>query len=172
LTELPVGARWAQVATQVRENRSSGEGTAMPYRLRWEGHGVYRRFYGVVTAAEFLQAYDEMTSDIRFEGTRYIISDYLECTPGPDLTEKELEAFAKLERLRFYDSPDTVQANVASDPRTLKYALYYESLRVSPYCIGTFSNVADARQWIAGNPRLGWVRPPLTRAQSGAPELR
>lgn len=131
----------------------------MPYRLRWEGHGVYRRFYGVVTTAEFLKAYEEMTSDIRFDGIRYIISDYLECTPGPDLTEKELEAFAKLERVRFYDSPDTVQANVASDPRTLKYAHYYESLRISPYCMATFSTVADARQWIAGNPRQGFIRP-------------
>ncbi len=144
----------------------------MPYRIRWEGHGVYRRFFGVVTAAEFLQAYDEMSSDIRFEGIRYIISDYLECTPGPDLTEKELEAFAKLERVRFYDSPDTVQATVASDPRTLKYARYYESLRISPYCMGTFPTVAEARKWVAGNPRVGWVRPSLTRTEVGAPAMR
>jgi hypothetical protein len=144
----------------------------MAYRIHWEGHGVYRRFYGVVTVAEFFTAYQEMCRDVRYSQIRYIISDYLECEPAPDLTEEHLRRFARLERLRFYDSPDTVQANVASDPRTLKYALYYESLRVSPYCIGTFSTVADARQWIAGNPRLGWVRPPLTRAQSGASTLR
>jgi hypothetical protein len=93
----------------------------MPYRIRWEGHGVYRRFFGVLTLAEFREAYEEMCSDVRYEGIRYIISDYLECEPAPDITEPALKAFAELERLRFYDSPDTVQAMVATDPKTLAY---------------------------------------------------
>lgn len=135
----------------------------MPYRLRWEGHGVYRRFFGVVTAAEFLEAYREMVSDVRYEGIRYIISDYLDAVPGPDLTERDLEAFAKLERLRFYDSPDTVQAMVAGDQKTLNYARYYESLKISPHCMATFTTVEDARRWVASNPRLGWVRPVPSR---------
>jgi hypothetical protein len=136
----------------------------MPYRLRWEGHGVYRRFFGVITAAEFLEAYQEMIGDLRYEGIRYIISDYLDGEPGPDLTEQDLKALAKLERLRFYDSPDTVQAVVANAPSTLAYARYYESLRVSPYCLRTFSTVAEARHWIASNPRLGWSRPTPSEA--------
>jgi len=131
----------------------------MPYRIRWEGHGVYRRFFGIITQAEFREAYAEMCSDIRYEGIRYIISDYLEGQPGPDITERELRAQAKLERLRFYDSPDTVQAMVATDPKTVAYVLYYESLRVSPYCLGHFATVAEARHWIASNPRRGWQRP-------------
>jgi hypothetical protein len=100
-----------------------------------------------------------MCSDIRYEGIRYIISDYLDATPGPDITERELKAQAKLERLRFYDSPDTVQAMVATDPKTVAYVRYYESLRVSPYCLGDFATVAEARQWIASNPKRGWQRP-------------
>ena len=138
----------------------------MPYRIRWEGHGVYRRFFGVITQAEFRDAYAEMCSDIRYEGIRYIISDYLEGQPGPDITERELRAQAKLERLRFYDSPDTVQAMVATDPKTVDYVRYYESLHVSPYCLGHFSTVAEARQWIAGNPRTGWIRPPTSATSS------
>ncbi len=141
----------------------------MPYRLRWEGHGVYRRFFGIVSAAEFLQAYEEMTSDLRYEGMRYIISDYLDAQPGADLTERDLKAFAELERLRFYDSPDTVQAMVAADPKTVAYVRYYESLRVSPYCMASFTTVAEARQWIASNPRQGWIRPPTgTSSQPNA----
>jgi hypothetical protein len=135
----------------------------MPYRLRWEGHGVYRRFFGVITAAEFLGAYQEMIGDLRYDGIRYVISDYIDAQPGPDLTEKDLKAFAELERIRFYDSPDHVQAMVATDPKTLAYVRYYESLRVSPYCLATFTTVADARAWIASNPRLGWSRPQLSR---------
>ena len=132
----------------------------MPYRIRWEGHGVYRRFYGVVTRQEFRDAYEEMCGDVRYEGIRYIISDYLEARADPDLTERDLRAQARLERLRFYDSPDTVQAMVATDPDIVAYIKYYESLRVSPHCLGYFSTMGDARYWIAGNPRMGWNRPP------------
>ena len=53
----------------------------MPYKLRWEGHGVYRRFFGVVSSAEFREAHVEMTGDLRYECIRYIISDYLEAEP-------------------------------------------------------------------------------------------
>jgi len=131
----------------------------MPYRIRWEGHGVYRRFFGVFTLAEFREAYEEMCSDLRYDGIRYIISDYLDGQPGPDFSERDLKAFAEVERLRFYDSPDTVHAMVATDPRTVAYAKYYESLGISPHCMGNFATVAEARHWIASNPRLGWSRP-------------
>lgn len=136
----------------------------MPFRIRWEGHGVYRRFFGVVSAAEFLAAYKEMSSDVRYDGIRYVISDYLDARPGPDITERDLKRFAELERLRFPDSPDTVRANVATDPKTLAYVRYYEALRISPYCMLDFPTVDDARQWIAGNPRHGWARPPTSAA--------
>ncbi len=139
----------------------------MPYRIRWEGHGVYRRFHGVVTRQEFRDAYEEMCGDVRYEGIRYIISDYLDSRPDPDLTERDLRAQARLERLRFYDSPDTVQAMIATNPEIVAYIKYYESLRVSPHCLGDFSTVADARHWIAGNPRMGWTRPPPS-ATSGS----
>jgi hypothetical protein len=134
----------------------------MPYRIRWEGHGVYRRFFGVITREEFRDAYREMCSDVRYEGIRYIISDYLETEVGPDITERDLRAQAEIERLHFYDSPDTVQAMVATDPKIVAFVKYYESLRVSPYCLGDFSTVAAARQWIASNPRMGWIRPPTS----------
>ena len=137
----------------------------MPYRIHWEGQGVYRRFYGVVTVAEFFAAYKEMCRDVRYSGIRYIISDYLECEPAPDLTEEHLLQFARLERLRFYDSPDTVQANVATDPRVLGYVRYYESLRISPYCMADFATVAEARQWIASHPRREWNQPLLRPVQ-------
>ena len=134
----------------------------MPYRIRWEGHGVYRRFFGVITLAEFREANKEMRSDVRYEGIRYIISDYLEAQPAPDITERDLKAYAQRERLHFYDSPDTVQAIVATDPKNVTYARYYESLGVSPYCLADFATVAEARKWIASSPRLRWRRPSLS----------
>ncbi len=145
----------------------------MPYRLRWEGHGVYRRFFGVVSAAEFRSAYEEVKSDIRYEGIRYVISDYLEAEASAEITARDVEAFAVLERLSFYDSPDVVNATVATDERILAGVRHYASLNLSPYPLGIFATVEAARQWIASNPRRGFVRPPqggftgrLTGAQS------
>jgi hypothetical protein len=149
----------AIIFVRTAEAGPNGGGTVMPYRIRWEGNGVYRRFFGDISAAEFHDAYKEMTDDIRYEFIRYIISDYLEAQPGPDFTEEDLKAQAQLERLRFYDSPDTVQAIVAANAKTVAFARYYESLHVSPYCLRTFRTVAEARRWIAGSPRLGWRGP-------------
>jgi hypothetical protein len=156
------------MCVEVMDRVQAAGATIMPYTLRWEGHGVYRRFFGVISAAEFLQAYEEMCEDPRYDGIRYLISDYLEAEPGPDITERDLKAFAELERLRFYDSPDTVQATVATSPKTLAYVRYYESLRISPYCMGTFSTVAEAREWIASNPRQQWRRPRPGSTHAGA----
>lgn len=132
----------------------------MPYALRWEGHGIYRRFFGVISAAELLNAYEEMCEDPRYDGVRYIISDYLEAEPGPDFTEMDAKAFSRLERLCFPDSPDTVQALITTNPRTLAYVRCYESRRRSPCCLGTFSTVIEAREWVASNPRRWWHGPP------------
>jgi len=101
------------------------ETTTMPYRIRWEGHGVYRRFFGVITLAEFREANKEMRSDVRYEGIRYIISDYLEAQPAPDITERDLKAYARQERVHFFGSPDIVQAFVTTDPKNVTLARYY-----------------------------------------------
>jgi hypothetical protein len=138
----------------------------MPCRIRWEGHGVYRRFFGTITLAEFRETNREMRTDVRHEGIRYIISDYLDAQAAPEITERDLKAYAELERLYFLSSPDTVHAIVATDPRTVVLARYYESLGVSPYCVADFTSVADARGWIASNPRLRWRRPPLSTASA------
>jgi hypothetical protein len=128
----------------------------MPYRIRWEGHGVYRRFYGVVTAMDFEQANEEMTRDLRYQGARYIIADYLDAEASPDLSEASVEQFAKRERLHVPDSPDIVHASVATDENIVKHLRYFGSRDLAPYPFAVFSTIAEARAWIASNPRPGW----------------
>lgn len=128
----------------------------MPYRIRWEGHGVYRRFYGVLTAQEFREASWEIANDVRYEDIRYIITDFLEAQLGPDVTEKDAEAFAEFERRMFYSSPDIVNAAVVTDPKILAHVRQYEATQLSPYPLGVFATVAEARRWIASNPRPNW----------------
>jgi hypothetical protein len=131
---------------------------------------VYRRFYGVITLAEFREANKEMRSDVRYEGIRYLISDYAEAQPASDITERDLQTYAEHERLYYYSSPNIVQAIVATEPKTVTFARYYDSLGVSPYCLADFATVAEARSWIASNPRLALRRAPQN-VRSGATAL-
>lgn len=128
----------------------------MPYVLRWEGHGVYRRFFGEVTSEEFRQAYFEMTADLRYGCIRYIISDYLEATPGADLTETFVGRVEQLARLQYDCGPDIVHATVAVGRKMLAHVGCFESLPLAPYPEATFATVEAARRWIAGNPRPAW----------------
>ena len=132
----------------------------MAYRLRWEGHGVYRRFFDVVSATEFRKAYEEMVHDLRYGGTRYIISDYIDAKPGSDLTDTFLGRVEHLARLQYGSGPDIVHATVATGDM-LAHVRSYEALPMAPYPEATFSTVAEARQWIVGNPRPSWrtIRP-------------
>ena len=130
----------------------------MPYRIRWEGHGVHRHFFGEISAAEFREAYEEMTGDLRYEGTRYIISDYLEARPGADLTDSFIGRVAKLERLEYDSGPDIVHATVAAGEEMLAHIRSFETLPLAPYPERTFATVAEARQWIVANPRPAWLK--------------
>ena len=135
----------------------------MPYKIRWEGHGVYRHFFGEISATEFREAYEEMTGDVRYEGTRYIISDYLEAQPGADLTDSFIGRVAKLERLEYDSGPDIVHATVAAGDAMLAHIRSFETLPLAPYPERTFATVAEARQWIVANPRPEWLRAMRTR---------
>ncbi len=128
----------------------------MPYRIRWEGHGVYRRFHGVVTQEDFDQANEEMMRDLRYPGIRYIISDYLDTEPGSGLAASSLEQYGRKERLHVAESPDIVRASVAVDAEILAFLQYRDVRQLAPYPYAVFATVAEARAWIANNPRPEW----------------
>ncbi len=128
----------------------------MPYVLRWEGHGVYRRFFGEVSSGEFREAWLEMVGDVRYECVRYIISEYLEAVPGADLTHTFVGRVEQLARVQYDCGPDIVHATVASCDRMLEHVGSFESLPLAPYPEATFTTVEAARRWIAGNPRPAW----------------
>jgi len=97
-----------------------------------------------------------MTGDLRYECTRYIISDYLEAEPGPDLTDTFLGRAEQLARLEYDCGPDIVHATVANGEKMLAHVLQFESLPLAPYPEATFATISEARRWIASNPRPAW----------------
>lgn len=128
----------------------------MAYRIRWEGHGVYRHFYLDVTGEEFLQAKEEMLSDLRYRGIRYILDDYLDVETVPELVESYMERYGRTEKLRDVESPDIVRASVATKESMLKLLRYFADRDLAPYPFAVFATVAEARTWIAKNPRPEW----------------
>ncbi len=40
-------------------------GEGMGYEFAWEAHGVYKRFFGTVTASEFMELIAQLPGDIR-----------------------------------------------------------------------------------------------------------
>ena len=130
----------------------------MAYRVRWEGHGVYRRFYGTVSTADFRGAYDEITGDPRYEDIRYVLSDYLEAQRDPVDTEPDAAAFAHLEQLKFFNNPDIVHAAVVSDEKALVHMPCFKPASLPSCPVGVFPTVDAARHWIATNPRRHWAR--------------
>jgi hypothetical protein len=105
-----------------------------------------------------------MKDDLRYECTRYIISDYLEAEPGPDLTDTFVGRLEQLARLDYECGPDIVHATVGSGEPMLAHVRSFESLPLAPYPEATFATVQDARRWIASNPRPAWrlAAPPCT----------
>jgi hypothetical protein len=86
----------------------------------------------------------------------FVISDYREAEPGPDLTDTFLGRVEQLERLEYDHGPDIVHATVSAGEKMLAHIRYFESLPLAPYPEATFAALADARGWIASNPRPAW----------------
>ena len=139
----------------------------MPYRVRWEGHGVYRRFYGTLSAQDIRNACEEIAADPRHDDIRYVLSDFLEASPA--LSDQEARALKQLERVRFFDNPDVVNAVIATNPRLFGCIPYLESADRAPCPIAHFTAVSEARNWVAANPRLSWFRG--TRESHRSPSL-
>jgi hypothetical protein len=97
-----------------------------------------------------------MTGDLRYECIRYIISEYLEADPGPDLTDTFVGRIEQRARLEYDRGPDIVHATVAPGAQMLAHVLQFESLPLAPYPEATFATIAEARRWIASNPRPAW----------------
>ncbi len=49
----------------------------MPYRLDWEGKGVYWKYYGNVSGKEIIEASTAIYGDQRFDTLKYKLVDFL-----------------------------------------------------------------------------------------------
>ncbi len=121
----------------------------MSYEITIEHRGVYKRFWGVVTAAEFEQAIAEVQNLPDFDRLRYTINDFSAVT-AHDITPQDVTLFvayglgaqfsnAKVQLLIVTDQPSIIELVSTNYAPRLDYPLSF------------FATVADARKWLASH---------------------
>jgi len=116
--------------------------------IRWEEHGVFRKFYGVFKFQELLASVKTVGGDIRFADLRYSILDCLELQ-DPDVSDAELGLVAA-HLLGESDSNLSILVAIVTTSEAAHSMLQrFMALRICPYPMKIFSTVVDARMWIS-----------------------
>lgn len=118
----------------------------MPYTLDWEPKGVYKRFHGQVSFAEYARSVGETLGDERTDSLRYIIND-LTGIEGYSVTAWEAEEVSAMSVGAARSNPRLRLAFVTKNPALR--ALIVAALAVSRFEAKTFTNLDDARAWCA-----------------------
>ena len=118
----------------------------MPYEIIREPHGVHKRFWGVVTAGEFLASVVGFHSDPQFERIRYTINDF-SATERFAMSEGAIEDTAAINIGASYMNSKYRILAVTEDPVIIGMAKKYDAVSDSlPILI--FPTLLDARQWL------------------------
>ena len=116
--------------------------------IRWEEHGVFRKFYGVFKFQELLASVKTVGGDIRFADLRFSILDCLELQ-DPDFSDAELELVAAHLLGESNSNPSILVAVVTTSEAAHSMLQCFMALGICPYPMKTFSTVVDARMWVS-----------------------
>lgn len=120
----------------------------MPFDLRWEPNGLYRRSYGTVTAADALAFRYAVSGDPRLDKLRYVIIDYSDAVASDDLTQAMVGQLAAFDRGIATTNP-RIRAAVVSTDETIRSLIdMYCETRLGTYPIRLCATVVEARRWI------------------------
>ena len=116
----------------------------MPYNIIKEPHGSYKKFFGHVTGAEFLQSVFENHGDPRFDQMQYTINDLLEIESHA-ITLKSFEIAVTRGTQVAERNPTRKIAVVTADPLIAQHVGEYASR--GHQRIEVFERLEDARHW-------------------------
>jgi len=119
----------------------------MPYTLRWEPHGVYKEFCGVVTGAELLTSVKEVSNDFRFYDMQYEVSDYLEAE-RTDFSQESLNEVRAVRIGSFMGNPRIKVAMVTLDPEIQQRMESTIASRLTLHQTRVFSSLDEANVWL------------------------
>lgn len=132
----------------------------MAFELRWEPHGVYRRYSGDVGIAERLRSFEMICADPRFDDLQYAITDYLDVVHY-EVTPEATEEIAALHIAPTRTNPRIVIAAVVTDPSIIAAIEHFIALDLTAAPYRIFPTVPQARRWIARTYRPAMPRAPM-----------
>ena len=116
--------------------------------VRWEKHGVFRKFYGVFQFQELLASVRTVGGDIRFADLRYSILDCL-ALQDSDVSDAELELVATHLLGESNSNLSILVAIVTTSEAAHSMLHRFVALDICPFPMRIFSTVVDARMWIS-----------------------
>lgn len=121
----------------------------MPYEVTLEHRGVYKRFWGVVTAAEFEQAIADVQNLPDFDSLRYTINDFLAVT-GHHITPRDVTMFVAYGLGAQFSNAKVMLLIVTDQPSVIELVSTNYAPRMD-YPLSFFATVADARKWLTSH---------------------
>ena len=118
----------------------------MPYEIIREPQGIHKRFWGIVTADEFLSSVGQFHSDPRFENIRYTINDFSE-TEAFTMGEGGILDTAAINIGATFVNPKYRILAVTSDPVIIAMARKYDQITQMPPIL-LFATLTEALDWV------------------------
>ncbi|WP_221794525.1 hypothetical protein [Oceanobacter mangrovi] len=119
----------------------------MAYHTHWEAAGIYRRFYGVTSAEEILQANFDMHRNPAYFQMRYVINDFSAIT-GHSVTPGQTRILAGADEVIAVSLGEMKIALVIdNDEYTEVCEAYLQHMRDAVFQCRLFRQLADARDW-------------------------
>lgn len=120
----------------------------MPYRLDWEGNGVYCTFSGRVTGHELRECNNEIYGDEKFDDIRYQLLDMLNVTELA-IKDEDVIMVVACDKAAALTNPAVKCALVAEDENIHALSrIYQKGIRESPWEGRSFFEVSKAREWL------------------------
>lgn len=125
----------------------------MPYQITWEETGVYCHFWGDIETANVVAMLRDVARDERFDEIHYWLSDYLDVT-GAEISLSEIDEITAREFAQNFSNSRYYGAAVANDPNILALLDYWITNHPDRDQMAYFTNLEQARAWIAAQPGL------------------
>lgn len=119
----------------------------MAFEIIWESGGAYKRFFDHVTDDELMLSVQQIESDARFDGMRYVINDFLNVASF-SISPARLRVIAAIDGAAALTNPHIRIAIVTRNPEIRALAEQYAESPLTVYPTRLFTTSEAARSWL------------------------
>ena len=121
----------------------------MAYKLEWSSLGVIKKFTGVVSDEEFIDATEKVQGHVNFDKIQFVINDLSEVSSfAPSF--HVVEYFFGTITGAHYTNPNIKIGFIIANVDAKRLIREYLRLNEIPYQLMFFDSLAEARQWCKG----------------------